>query len=268
MRSILAAAAALCLATVSTDAANISSAGVDGTDGGLLKIDQTDRYWWFCIQPDGSEGPIAAGPAGYVGDVVTLDYGWTRQTTERFSFSGTTDAASQADLARQVNVIEYVLDTYLPWGETADRFLENVADPAGSTNQDSNSNFFNRFYAIHQYVKKLHGKLYLDNPTFTDLSVWSPVSDIPNNTPANIARNNFFDDIKADVNNKAALGFFASYDPAREYAIVNTFKSQSDPLDFQDAIIIGIVPEPSGAFLALGGVVLLGMRRRRAGGRH
>lgn len=138
--------------------------------------------------------------------MVTLDYGWTRQTTERLSFSGTANAASQGDLTRQVNAIDYVLDTYLPWNETANRFLENVADPARSTNQDSNSNFFNRFYAVQQYLKKLHGKLYLDNPTFTDLSVWSPVSDIPNNTPANTARNTFFNDIRADVNNKATLG--------------------------------------------------------------
>lgn len=265
MKSIFSALALLCLVIAPARSANISSAGVDGTDGGLLEINQTDPYWWFCVQPDGSKGPIAADPAGYEGDVVSLDYGWTRQTTERFAFAGNeATPAAQADLALQVNVIEYVLDTYLPWSETTDNFLENVANPASSTDQEANNNFFNRFYAIQQYVKKLHAKLYQDTAAFTDLSVYSPASDLPNVTAAEVARNNFFNAIKADVNDKDATGFFANYDPIHEYAIVNTFKSQADPLDYQDLIIIGTVPEPSATLLALGSVLLLGSSRRRA----
>lgn len=66
------------------------------------------------------------------------------------------------------------------------------------------------------------------------------------------------------MNNKTALGCFASYVLTREYARVDTFKPRSDPLDFQETIIIGIVPGASGAFLAPGGVVWLG---RAAAGR-
>ena len=263
MKTILFAVAALCLVMGTAHPANISSGGVDGPEGGLLQLNQADPYWWFCVQPDGSKSPLAAGPAGYEADVVTLDYGWTRQTTERFAFAGTATPAAQADLALQVNVIEYVLDTYLPWSETTDNFLENVATPPGDTNQNADNDFFNRFYAIQQYVKKLHAKLYQDNSAFTDLSVYSPTSDIPVSTAAEIARNNFFNAIKADVNNKDALDFFNSYAPVHEYAMVNTFKSQADPLDYQDTIIIGIVPEPAASLLALGSMLLLGASRRR-----
>ena len=263
MRTILLAVAAICILMAPAHAANISSGGVDGPGGGLLQINQTDPYWWFCVQPDGSEGPIAAGAAGYEGDVVTLEYGWTRQTTQRFTFAGNATPAAQADLPLQINVIQYVLDTYLPWSETSDRFLENVDTPASNTNQDADTDFFNRFYAIYQYVKKLHGKLYQDNTAFTDLSVYSPVSDIPNNTAANIARNNFFNAIRLDVNNKDAAGFFTSYDPLHDYAIVNTFKAEADPLDYQDTLIIGAVPEPSTGLFALGSLLVFSARRRR-----
>jgi hypothetical protein len=262
MKNLWIAVSTLLLLLAPAFSANISSAGVDGPDGGLLKVDQADPYWWFCVQPDGSEGPISAGPVGYEADVVSLEYGWTRQTTERFTFAGATTPAAQADLALQINVIEYVLDTYLPWNETTNNFLENVADPASSTDQDADDNFFNRFYAVQQYVKRLHGKLYEDNTSFTDLSLFSPSSDFQNLTAADVARNNFFNTIKADINNKDAANFFISYDPAHNYAIVNTFKADADPLDYQDAIIIGAVPEPSAALLGLGSLLLLGTRRR------
>ncbi len=262
MKSLWIAASALCLLMAPAFSANISSAGVDGLDGGLLQIDQTDEYWWFCVQPDGSEGPIAAGPAGYTAEVVSLEYGWTRQTTERFSFTNGTNPAAQADLALQVSVIEYILDAYLPWSETTNNFLNNKADPVGNTDQYDNLNFFNRFYAIQQYVKKLHGKVYEDNTAFTSLSVYSPDSDIPNTSPAEVARNNFFNAIKADINAKAAADFFASYDPVHDYAMINTFESQGSAADFQDAIIVGAVPEPSTALLGLGGLLLCARRRR------
>jgi hypothetical protein len=265
MKTILIAAAALCLQVSAAWSANISTAGIDGTDGGLLKI-ENDPYWWFCIQPDGSEGPIGAPGGTYQGDVVSLDYGWTRQTTERFTFVGTATPQAQADLSRQINVIEYVLDTYLPWSETSDRFLENVGTPPESTNQGADTNFFNRLYAVQQYVKKLHGKLYEDNTAFTSLSIYSPTSDFPLLTAADVARTNFFNTIKADVNTKAASGFFDSYAPMHNYAIVNTFYSATDPLDYQDAIVIGTsaIPEPSSVLLGLGTLLVLGNRRRRA----
>ena len=263
MKSLWIAASTLLLLLAPAFSANISSAGVDGADGGLLKVDQSDEYWWFCVQPDGSSGPIAA-PTGYTADIVSLDYGWTRQTTERFAFAGATNPSAQADLALQVNVVEYILDSYLPWSETTDNFLNNKADPVGNTDQYDNLNFFNRLYAIQQYVKKLHGKLYEDNTAFTSLSLFSPDSDIPNATAAEVARNNFFNAIKDDINTKAAANFFASYDPVHAYAMVNTFEGIGTANDFQDAIILGAVPEPSAALLGLGSLLVLGSRRRRS----
>lgn len=271
MKSLLLAACSLLLSFIPAGASNISSAGVDGPDGGLLKVDQADPYWWFCVQPDGSRGPLPAGPTGYTADIVSLDYGWTRQTTDRFAFAGATNEEAFDDLARQVNVIEYILDTYLPWADTTNNFLNNVADPASSTDQAANNDFFNRYYAAQQYIKKLYNKLYDDNTSFTDLSLYSPTSDIPNVTPADIARNAFFVAIRDDIKIKALDDDFLSYTPQHDYSMVNTFAAQfvapgqtPNPNDWQDAIIIGYVPvpEPSISLLSLGALGLLSRRRR------
>lgn len=261
MKSFLIAGCSLLLGLSCATAANISSAGVDGADGGLLKVDQADPYWWFCVQPDGSAGPLAAGPAGYEANIVSLDYGWTRQTTERYNLSLITSQERKDDLVTQVNVIEYLLDTYLPWDQTTDRFLEKVATPASSTDQAANDDFFNNFYAVHEYVKALHGKLY--DVTFTDLSIYDPVNPFPTDTAANIARNTFFENIKDEVNAKDFLNEFASYDPAHPYSFVNTFLPQGDKDDKQDLLIIGAIPEPTTGLLALGSLIALANRRRR-----
>ena len=79
-----------------------------------------------------------------------------------------------------------------------------------------------------------------------------------------MARNDFFNAIKDDINTKAAANFFASYDPVHDYAMVNTFEGIGTPNDFQDAIILGAVPEPSAALLGLGSLLVLGSRRRRS----
>lgn len=266
MKKLLFAAAALCLAMAPAYSANISSAGADGVDGGLLKIDQTDPYWWFCVQPDGSRGPLAAGPPGYTANVVSLDYGWTRQTTERFAFISGAPSQVQADVVLHVNVIEYLLDTYLPWNETTDRFLEM----SGQTNQNADNNFLNRFYAVHAYVKELFLKSYQDTDPmgtgFTDLSLFNPDNPYTSLTPtaAETARRDFFNDMKAEVRTKDLTNDFAAYNPLHTYAIVNTFEIQGNAVDWQDALIIaGAVPEPSIGLLALGSMLALSARRRR-----
>jgi hypothetical protein len=267
MRSILVAGICLSFGASSLSAANISYGGAQGDDGGLLKVDQTDQYWWFCVQPDGSRGPLAAGPGGYEAQVVSLDYGWTHQTTQRFSLSidPSTSQEKKDDLPTQVNVIEYVLDAYLPWSDTTDRFLEFN----GSTDQTADVPFLNRLYASQQYIKKLYDRL--TAPAFEDLSVFNPPNPFALDTPANIARHNFFDQIADDINTRDAANFFANYDAAHYYFIANTFEDQAiDPLtwtgkpDYQDGIILGgAVPEPSIGLLALGSLFALGNRRRR-----
>ena len=267
MKSLLIAAVALCQAMAPAYSANVSGAGTDGSDGGLLKIDQTDAYWWFCVQPDGSRGPLAAGTPGYTADIVSLDYGWTHQTTQRFAFASGAPAQVQADLGLHVNVIEYLLDSYLPWIETTDRYLEK----SGLTDQSSDDNFLNRFYAVHAYVKELYLKSYADTDPegsgFTDLSVFDPENPYTSLTPtsAEIARRDFFNDIKAEVRGKDRMNAFAGYNPLHTYAMVNTFQIQGNALDWQDAIIIvAKVPEPSIGLLAIGSVIALLARRCRA----
>lgn len=267
MRSIPVAILCLWFGASTLLADNISYGGAQGDDGGLLHVNQTDQYWWFCVQPDGSRGPLAAGPAGYTANLVSLDYGWTHQTTERFALSidPLTPQQNRDDLAAQVNVIEYVLDSYLPWSDTADRFLElnSLVD------QSANVPFLNNFYAAQQYFKKLYDRLAA--PAFTDLSVFNPPNPFALDSPANIARNGIFNQIIGDINLKDAANFFAAYDATHSYLVVNTFENQaSDPLtwtgkpDFQDAIILGgPVPEPATGVFALGSLLVLGGRRRR-----
>lgn len=277
MKFFLPAFCAMVLGFSNASAANISSAGVDGTQTGLLQLNQTDEYWWFCIQPDGSRGPDLAGPAGYEADLVTLDYGWTLQTTDRFEFAGVQSPQVQADLLAQVNVIEYVMDTYLPWAETTDNFSEQKEDPVGSTNVLANTPFFNALNSISAYVKLLHGKLYQDAAAFTSLSVYNPTNPFGNFDAAEAARRALFTDIVEDVNAKAGTNFFASYDPIHQYAVVNTFEDQlastnpdvTNPNDWQDLIVMASVPqpvflpEPAGAVMACGALLALGARRRR-----
>ena len=267
MKKLFFVAAAMLMSAAPVLAVNVSSAGVNGADGGILQLDQTDPYWWFCVQPDGSRGPLSAGAAGYTADVVSLDYGWTRQTTERFTYAGGVPPNVQADLGLHVNVIEYLLDTYLPWNATTDRFLEF----AGQIDQNANNDFLNRFYAVHAYVKELFLKPYADTnpngPGFTDLSLFDPANPYTAAMPtaAEIARRDFFNTMKAEVRAKDVSNDFESYDPMHQYFIVNTFQSQASPLDWQDALIIGgAVPEPSVGLLAVASVLaLVGRRRRR-----
>ena len=267
MRSIPFAVLALWCGASALLADNISYGGAQGDNGGLLKVNQTNQYWWMCVQPDGSRGPLAAGPGGYPAALVSLDYGWTHQTTERYALSidPLTPQPNRDDITAQVNVIEYVLDAYLPWSDTADRFLEfnSIVD------QEANVPFLNSFYAAQQYFKKLYERLAA--PVFTDLSVFTPPNPFALDTPSNIARNAIFNQISGDIKARDAANFFAAYDATHSYLIVNTFENQAgDPLtwtgkpDYQDAIILGgPVPEPATGLLALGSVLVLGGRRRR-----
>jgi|GEM_PF-4715946 len=272
IKSLLFAGCSLLLVSNPAFAVNISSGGVDGPDGGLLKIEKKDPYWWFCVQPDGSRGPLFAGPVGYEADIVTLEYGWTHQALNRFTFAGNAPEQAQNDLARQVNVIEYVLDRWLPWEETNNNFLNKVGDPAASTNQASNDNFFNRYYAAQQFIKKLYNKIYDDNNAFQDLSVFNPENPFSTtNGAADLARHDFFESIKQDAKSQALDDFFFSYAPEHLYNIVNTSENQyladgstPNPADWQDAIIIGYtdkIPEPATSALAVGSLLMLGRRR-------
>lgn len=272
MKTFLLAGCSLFLGLASLTAATITSAGVDGTDGGVLTVDGTDDYWWFCVQPDGSRGPLAAGPAGYTADVVSLDYGWTRQTTERFAFISGAAPEIQAEMGQQVNAIEYILDNYLPWADTTDRFLEN----AGLTDQTTDNDFLNRFYAVHAYVKELYFKPYTDSdstgPGYVDLfnfepvNPWDTLEATPQVlTPAEIARQDFFDQIRAEVKAIALAGGLVTYEPidGHQYTLVNTEEIQGNALDWQDVLLVGVVPEPSTGLLAVGSLFLLGLRRSR-----
>lgn len=237
--------AASTLATGQTVAVN----GVDN-DGyiGVYEIGG-QRYWWLCVEPEGT--PAAGAGQGFLADSVSLLGGWDQQNTERRD-DYLASSAAQSALAKQITIMEYVLDTYLPISTlTTPGALLEQSESSG--NYGNNEVFYNSLYAVQQFLTETYGK-----PTkvdFTDLSGyadrWS--GDL---TDAGIARSDLFQTILADVAGKDATNFFDTYSVLNGYYIANTLYSLSntDPLapdyNWQDAlIIVAPVPEPSGALL-------------------
>ncbi len=250
----------------SAQAIVINGVGNDGY-GGVYDIQGSSfgdgNYWWMCIEPNGS----AAGP--FIGDAMSFEDGWDQQNTERQAFFL---GDPNANPALQVRVMEYVLDTYLPWHLVgpSDRFLEQSSN---SSLYGSDDEFYNSFFTIQHFIAEAYGKGNLVD--FTDLSEFrhdvfpeipwdggSAAGD-PNALAARLA---LFDLILDDVENKAGIaGFFENYNVLGTYIVANSIFPETDPQNFQDALlIVAPVPEPSGALLiACAGVLVMCRRFRR-----
>lgn len=209
----------------------------------------TQKYWWLCVEPEGT--PAAGAGNGFLADAVSLLDGWDQQNTERRD-DYIASAAAQAALPKQIAIIEYVLDTYLPIATltTPGALLEQSEN---SANYGNNEIFYNSMYAVQQFLTETYGKS--TKVDFTDMSGyidrWS--GDL---TDAGIARSDLFQSILADVAGKDGTNFFDTYTAVNTYYLANTLYSlaNTDPLaadfNWQDAlIIVAPVPEPSGALL-------------------
>lgn len=259
---------AIFLATSTWVSAQSLAVNGSGNDGYIGSYDVNEvYYWWLCVEP---EGTPTASSGGFLAYDVSLAAGWTTQNTERTAFytTGPDAAAAQAALAKQIDIIEYVLDVYLP--------ISTLSTPGALTQDDANPGyygnnvaFYNAMFAVQQFLSETYGK-----PTrtdFTDLAAdytdrWS--GDM---SAAGIARSQLFQSILDDIEAKDLANFFAGgYDAINDYFIANTPESLSNtnPLDpeynWQDVLLIAIpVPEPSGALMiACCGLAVM-MRRWR-----
>lgn len=228
-----------------------------GFDGG--------RYWWMCIEP--------STPAGnnFFAQALSLLNAWDQQNLERQGFFTTEPVTNPGEyyttaIPTQVRVMEYVLDTYLPWNlaGVSGRFLEQNSN---SLLYGTDNSFYNAFFTVQNFLTEMYGKgKKTDFTNMSDFQFFKNSAGDLNDLAAIAAREALFDLIKDDVENKAGIaGFFDNYVVQGTYLVANTNYSPSDPLNFQDAlIIVAPVPEPSGALLiACAGMVVMFRRFRR-----
>lgn len=234
--------------------------GVDN-DGyiGVYEIDGR-HYWWLCVEPNGS--PAADGGDAFLGDDLSIFDGWDQQNTDRQD-DYTINPLAVAALSKQVSVIQYVLDAYLPITAltTPGQVLEGSEN---SAHYGSNNDFYNSMYAVQNFLAELYGK-----PTHTDftdlgdfIDRWS--GDL---SSAGIARSDLYQSILTDIAGKDAADFFDTYVVVNDYYIANTLFPVGDANNYQDAlIIVAPVPEPGGALLigCFGLAVMLRRWRRLA----
>ncbi|MDZ4289397.1 MAG: hypothetical protein U0984_15645 [Prosthecobacter sp.] len=250
--------------------AGAQSIPVNGVDrdgyGGVYDIDGAN-YWWMCIEPSGT--PSAGPGESFIADALTFGDGWSQQNSERYTYYNVTNPGALTTVVpKQVAVMEYVLDTYLPWDTLAGasgRFIEQDSNSANYANDDP---FYNAFFAVQNFLSEMYGKE-AQSDFATDLSINFVDYYDGNLTDAGVARSAIFAAILDDVEAKDGASFFDTYIAQHGYYIANTSYPEADPNNWQDALIISsfvAVPEPSGALLigCFGAIVLL-RRCRRAG---
>ena len=248
--------------TATTSAATISVTGVDDNgSGGVYNIDGVN-YWWMCVEP----GPPAV-QVPTLGQTITADSqsfldGWDQQNQERLDLYTADPSLYTTAIPRQVAVMEYVLDTYLPWSTLAGasgRFIEQSSDSSLYVNDDA---FYNSFFAVQNFLSETYGKTV--KVDFTNLGDYVEYYN-GNFTPAGIARSGIFQSILTDVAGKGNA-FFDSYTATHGYFIANTLFPSADPDNWQDALVIASfapVPEPGGALLIATCGIAWMIRRRR-----
>jgi hypothetical protein len=221
-------------------------------------------YWWMGVEPNGSL-PAGLGES-YIADSLTFAEGWTQQNTERFVYYNITNPGSLAAVPKQVAIMEYVLDAYLPWDTLAGasgRFIEQDFSAANYGNDDP---FYNALSAVQNFLSEMYGKP--DEVNFaTDLSLTFADFHQGDVTAAGVARSALFQSILDDVEAKDSANFFDSYTALNGYFMINTSYPEGDPNNWQDALVISFaaVPEPSGALLiGCFGIAAVLRRCRRA----
>ncbi|MFO1483629.1 MAG: PEP-CTERM sorting domain-containing protein [Verrucomicrobiaceae bacterium] len=242
-------------------AATISITGVDNNgSGGVYQIDG-QNYWWMCVEPD---SPKNVGTAETItADALSVLEGWDQQNTERLNIYQTDPTLYTTAIPKQIAVMEYVLDTYLPWDTLAGasgRFAEQNSNAANYANDDA---FYNSFFAVQNFLAETYGKAVKTD--FTNMSDFMNYYS-SGSSASDIARSNIFQSILSDVAAKDGASFFDTYTAQHGYLIANTFLPTADPNNYQDALIISSfapVPEPGSALLiACCGIAVM-LRRKR-----
>lgn len=243
-------------------AQTIAVNGVDDNGSGGVYDINGQNYWWLCIEP----GTPQTGGA-FLAQSAMFAEGWDQQNQERLNFFQSNPSLYSTVIPRQVAVMSYVLDTYLPWNTLAGASGRFAEQSSSSANYGNNDPFYNALFVVQNFLAETYGKTVLED--FTDLSSYVNyfAADM---TAAGMARSSLFQLILDDVENLDQLDptFFDTYQAQHGYSIVNTLYNQADPNNWQDALIIASfapVPEPGGALLlGCGGLAWALRRRRRA----
>ncbi|MDI1311530.1 hypothetical protein [Prosthecobacter sp.] len=249
--------------TLTAAAATISVNGLNNNGESIGQYDINGQtYWWLCIEP----GTPALSNATITAETYSFHDGWTVQNTERNAIY-LSDAAFYAPIiSKQVAVMEYVLDTFLPWDTLAGasgRFLEQSGDYNNFVND---ADFYNAMYAIQDFLAQTEG-----SPPRSDFSDFTGLNSYEDyfaslGTATGDARSAIFQSILNDVAAKDQAGFFATYTAQHNYFTVNTLLDEEDPNNWQDGLVIGgfaPVPEPGGALLIASCGIAWTLRRRR-----
>ncbi|OYW75942.1 MAG: hypothetical protein B7Z37_11115 [Verrucomicrobia bacterium 12-59-8] len=246
--------------TVTATAETISVTGLDNNGNSIGEyVINGQTYWWLCIEPN----VPALSNQTITAETYSIHDGWTVQNTERNNIYQS-DPLFYADIVtKQVAVMEYVLDTYLPWDTLAGasgRFIEQSGDYNNFGNNDS---FYNAMFAVQDFLSQTEGK-----PPKVDFTNMSDYLDYyaGHGNPTDDARSAIFQSILSDVASKDSSGFFATYAAQHGYFTVNTLLDETDPNNWQDGLVIGSfapVPEPGGALLIASCGIAWTLRRRR-----
>lgn len=246
--------------TATVSAETISVTGLDNNGDAIGEyVIGGQTYWWLCIEPSAA----ALSNQTITAQSLSLQDGWTVQNTERNSIYQS-DPTFYADIVtKQVTVMEYVLDTYLPWNTLAGA-SGNFTEQSGDYNNFSNNDpFYNAMFAVENFLSQTEGK-----DTKIDFTNMSDYMDYfaGHSDATDVARSALFQSILSDVASKDASGFFATYAVQHGYFTVNTLYPLADPNNWQDGLVIGSfapVPEPGGALLIASCGIAWTLRRRR-----
>lgn len=215
-------------------------------------------YWWLCIEPG-----AAALQQSITAQTYSFLDGWDKQNTERYTIYQSDPTLYTTVIPKQVAVMEYVLDTYLPWDTLAGasgRFLEQDGNYANFGNNDS---FYNALFAVQNFLAETNGKAVLND--FTDLTSYDDYYMGLNNATDD-ARSAIFQSILSDVEGKDAASFFDTYTAQHYYFTVSTLFPSADTNNWQDGLVIGgftPAPEPGSAILIAACGIAWTVRRRR-----
>jgi len=251
---------------VTATADTVSVTGLDNNGESIGEyVIGGQTYWWLCIEP----GPPALSNQTITAQTLSFQDGWTVQNTERNTTIYQADPSFYASIVpKQVAVMEYVADTYLPWSTLAGAsgiFTEQSGDYHNFGNNDP---FFNAMYAVQNFLSETEGK-----PPKSDFTSMSDYFDFNAanaalGDPTAMARSSIFQSILSDVASKDASGFFATYAAQHGYFTVNTYAPLNDPNNWQDGLVLGSfapVPEPGSALLIASFGLTWLLRRRRIG---
>jgi hypothetical protein len=252
---------AACATTAMADAVTVTGLPNGGESIGQYSING-QNYWWLCIEP----GAPALQQSITAQTYSFLD-GWDKQNTERYNIYQSDPTLYTTVIPKQVAVMEYVLDAYLPWDTLAGasgRFLEQDSN---SANFHTNNTFDNALFAVQNFLAETNGKAELSDFTTVHTYYMDYYAGLGN--PTDDARSALFQNILNDVAAKDASAFFATYVAQHNYFTVNTLLPSADPNNWQDGLVLGgftPAPEPGSAILiASFGFVWIVRRRRRIG---